>query len=286
MSFLSEIFANSHELDFECDYEYLQNTDFDLDSLFSNQESTYLTEPISTDIFDDDKTLYRKTEFAHHTWEGMFSNGYEFLNSRNIVIHRNDVIPSVNPKCYSYGSTVNVNATRAFDSNKIYSCNYPILERRLTLCNGQKMAPDPSEDNTMNPSTSYDGLVSERHRIKSTGASLGTKIPYNGVFVQKMIPEEFVKKADVLFGRGKKSNNHDGNKSFRGIVMRMATQYKDCNRTQKTALSNSIVNEILNRGGRFLTPVSRESNLWVEMRGVALRKKTSQALRDCTIYQK
>jgi len=156
----------------------------------------------------------------------------------------------------------------------------------ISSWNDLHMTLNASENTLLNPSTSYGDLQNERQSANSTEASLRRKLPYNGAIVEKMIPNKSVTKLDVLFGRGKKANNHAGNKSFREIVMRMAARYKNCTRTEKTALSNSIVDVVHKQGGRFLTPVSRESDLWIEMRGIALRKKTSQALRDSAIYIK
>jgi len=114
------------------------------------------------------------------------------------------------------------------------------------------------------------------------------RLPYNGKSIQKYLTSDSIRGQDVLFGRGKKSNNHVGNKFFRELVLNMAKHYKDCSRVQKTAIASSIVDAIHeNGGGRFLSPVSSpDGNLWVEMTGLALRKKTSQALRDCYQYRK
>lgn len=102
---------------------------------------------------------------------------------------------------------------------------------------------------------------------------------------EKPIPNESIKKDDVLFGRGKRTTYHPGNIYFRDIVSRMASQYKKCCKVQKTALSNRIVDAIHEKGGRFLTP-HKESGFWVGVTGLCLRRKTSQALRDSIIYRR
>ena len=103
--------------------------------------------------------------------------------------------------------------------------------------------------------------------------------------VQKTIAIEGIRKDDVLFGRGKRTTNHMGNKYFRELVSCMSPKYKGCSKVQKTSLSNSIVAAIHKKGGRFLSPMPNDCNSWVEMRGLALRRKTSQALRDCRVYR-
>lgn len=102
----------------------------------------------------------------------------------------------------------------------------------------------------------------------------------------EIITPDDIRNEDVLFGRGKRAQNHPGNKYYRDVVSEIATQYKKCSKQQKTALSNSIVYTIHNHGGRFLTPLPEHANAWVEVVGLALRKKTSQALRDRTLNQK
>jgi len=97
---------------------------------------------------------------------------------------------------------------------------------------------------------------------------------------QLALPNSKITEADVLFGRGKGSNNHAGNAFFRMLVSSMANKYKTSSRLQKTALSWDIVQLIKSRGGRFLCQ-KPGSDAWVEMKGRVLRRKTSQALRDC-----
>lgn len=129
-------------------------------------------------------------------------------------------------------------------------------------------------------------LHSSVKSVPITSVSGQRRLPYNGYSNHKYISSDCIQDGDVLFGRGKKSNNHPGNKYYRELILRVSSQYKDCSRIQKTALSTSIVDAIHEKGGRFLTPVSSKSNLWVEMTGLALRKKTSQAMRDSTAYRK
>ena len=126
--------------------------------------------------------------------------------------------------------------------------------------------------------------LSEQSASTSNTSSSG-RLPYNGFSNHKYVSSNHIQEVDVLFGRGKKSNNHPGNKYYRELIVRLSSHYKDCSRAQKTALSTSVVEAIHKKGGRFLTPVSNKSNLWVEMTGLALRKKTSQAMRDSNTYR-
>jgi len=92
-----------------------------------------------------------------------------------------------------------------------------------------------------------------------------------------------IRNEDILLGRGKRSLNHPGNMFYRELVSRVVVQYNDCDKKQKTTLSNSVVRSIHMQGGRFLTPLLDDTNFWVEVNGLALRKKTSQALRDASL---
>jgi len=101
-----------------------------------------------------------------------------------------------------------------------------------------------------------------------------------------IIPYDSVRHQDVLFGRGKRAMHHTGNKYYQEVVSKLAKQYKKCSKVQKTALSNSIVHTIHSHGGRFLIPISSDYSAWVRVNGLALRKKTSQALRDSMLSKR
>lgn len=88
---------------------------------------------------------------------------------------------------------------------------------------------------------------------------------------------------DILPGRGGHANNYDGNKRFRQVVEKMKPTYKNCkNKTDKTALSNAIVDYVTEYGGRFLKrrkgATSRKD--YHVMTRQESRRKTSQALRE------
>jgi len=89
-----------------------------------------------------------------------------------------------------------------------------------------------------------------------------------------------IRNDDVLFGRGKKSNNHAGNIFFRQLVSNMVPHYMNCTKVQKMSISKAIVDGIHKKGGRFLTPSPKNPKIWVEVTGKSLRTKASQALRD------
>lgn len=62
---------------------------------------------------------------------------------------------------------------------------------------------------------------------------------------------------DVLLGRGALTVNNEGNKRFRLIVEPWKVEYQaGANRKRKNEIAISVVNEVLQRGGRFLERVN------------------------------
>jgi len=94
-------------------------------------------------------------------------------------------------------------------------------------------------------------------------------------------PPEFfeVTDKDVLFGRGGKSNHHPGNKMYRDEVKNLQDWYKSCSKSEKTQISNLLVERITSYGGRFLKQDVR-SKKWYAVSAVVARKKASQGLRE------
>jgi hypothetical protein len=96
------------------------------------------------------------------------------------------------------------------------------------------------------------------------------------------VGDDEITDADILSGRGGKSNHHVGNKRFRHLVSEMKTMYRSAGqKTDKTALSQGIIAYVHSYGGRFLIQ-DRTSNdpKWRVMTTLEARKKTSQALRE------
>jgi len=97
-------------------------------------------------------------------------------------------------------------------------------------------------------------------------------VPENKIFVQKS-------DLDVLFGRGGESNYHPGNKRYRLLVEENKPRYLSCDKSQKTQVAQSVVDEIHGMGGRFLDKDKDSGNWYVALNKVA-RTKVGQALRD------
>lgn len=84
---------------------------------------------------------------------------------------------------------------------------------------------------------------------------------------------------DVLFGRGKRCQDHAGTKYMRHIADMHRTTYNEADRDDKTEMTWNIVKTIKANGGRFLK-FAKESNSWVEVSGDVARKKVAHAMRD------
>jgi len=102
--------------------------------------------------------------------------------------------------------------------------------------------------------------------------------------LRKVIPKdkEFVDSytdEDVLFGRGGRSNHHPGNKIYRDLVTKTQTTYRQSDKHQKTKIAISVVENIQQRGGRFLE-LDKATQRWYVVPQLTARRKAGQALRE------
>ena len=87
-------------------------------------------------------------------------------------------------------------------------------------------------------------------------------------------------KHDVLHGRGGNINTHSGNIYFRSLIEDNKRNYLTTTiKRQKREITDSIIQMISNRGGRFLSR-DEKSGLWTQVSEEKARDKTSQALRE------
>ena len=62
---------------------------------------------------------------------------------------------------------------------------------------------------------------------------------------------------DVLMGRGSPSSEYSGNLRFRQLVLDRRNEYLSCTtRQEKNQIANEIIQEVHNRGGRFLRRIT------------------------------
>jgi len=97
------------------------------------------------------------------------------------------------------------------------------------------------------------------------------------------VSEANITNNDVLLGRGKSINCHNGNIQFRYIVLRAATENCDkiFARNEKTFESSKVVAIIRNLKppGKFLSK-NYKTGYWEEVGDITARKKVAQAFRD------
>mmetsp|Transcript_885 Transcript_885/g.1203 ORF Transcript_885/g.1203 Transcript_885/m.1203 type:complete len:236 (-) Transcript_885:39-746(-) len=88
-----------------------------------------------------------------------------------------------------------------------------------------------------------------------------------------------IREQDVLFGRGSRTNSHDGNIFFRSLVSSARLRYAATERRYKSSIAIMIVFDVKRRNGRFLKK-DEKTGRWVEVCDKKARLKTSQALRE------
>jgi len=84
---------------------------------------------------------------------------------------------------------------------------------------------------------------------------------------------------DCVLGRGGKSNHHPGNKRYRAEVQNLQQWYKASNKSEKTDLSQHLVNFVHSYGGRFVKQ-EKGTDRWYVVSNLVARRKASQALRE------
>ena len=91
---------------------------------------------------------------------------------------------------------------------------------------------------------------------------------------------EEVKKMDVLFGRGGKTNRHFGNRLYRRLIRHNRKAYLEIrDPAKKNKMVKSIILAIEKRGGRFLQ-FSKAQNKWFPAPPKEAYRKTGQGLRE------
>lgn len=90
--------------------------------------------------------------------------------------------------------------------------------------------------------------------------------------------------ADVLLGRGGRSNHHAGNKRYLEEKEKIQPRYLAADKEAKTGISQELVDIVENWGGRFLK-LDEETNKWYKVKNIVARKKASQTLREMNTEQ-
>ena len=85
---------------------------------------------------------------------------------------------------------------------------------------------------------------------------------------------------DILLGKGRPYQEHPGNIAMNDIIDKYRDEYTSCKtRTEKTAMSQSILETIRKQGGRFLIKKSKDDDLWVLATDAKARDKVAHSFR-------
>eukprot|EP00538_Stauroneis_constricta_P000668 CAMPEP_0119564256 /NCGR_PEP_ID=MMETSP1352-20130426/26414_1 /TAXON_ID=265584 /ORGANISM="Stauroneis constricta, Strain CCMP1120" /LENGTH=561 /DNA_ID=CAMNT_0007612999 /DNA_START=65 /DNA_END=1750 /DNA_ORIENTATION=- len=82
---------------------------------------------------------------------------------------------------------------------------------------------------------------------------------------------------DVLLGRGRGCQNHDGNRYLKEVVAEWYDRYELAMKIEKTTISEHIIQLVGAKGGVFLK--RNEDDFWVEASRIEARNKISHAFR-------
>jgi hypothetical protein len=83
--------------------------------------------------------------------------------------------------------------------------------------------------------------------------------------------------ADVIFGRGRKINEHDGNVNLRRLLERNHAAYDQCTRLARQDIVEYIVRHVKANGGKFL---KHGDSGWEEVSDSEAREKVTSAFRS------
>ena len=99
--------------------------------------------------------------------------------------------------------------------------------------------------------------------------------------------------SDILFGRGKPIQMHPGNVWLGSIVEDIVPlYYKETSREGKSNVTQRVVRQVKERGGRFLKPYSDGGPssaggcIWIEVNDDQGQEKVATAFRSCRATQK
>jgi hypothetical protein len=148
----------------------------------------------------------------------------------------------------------------------------PVLPRGAQLCS---MAPPPLANGS---------LVCAPRPYPASIPKLSSKPVKERRTRRKKEPEvtQYVgqpRDVDVVLGRGGKSNHHPGNKRYRDEVQNLQKWYKASDKSEKTELSQHLVNFVHSYGGHFVKQ-EKGTGRWYVVSNLVARRKASQALRE------
>jgi hypothetical protein len=155
----------------------------------------------------------------------------------------------------------------------------------MSICSSRKSNESPSVFSSDDDDTTWDGSNSilagstpsasapQSSTFTAALSSLGGVVGVVGLGGSFVDPTPL----DVVFGRGKGFQNHDGNVRFHRLVDVHLIEYDKGSKLDKTRLSESILKTIQANSGRFLRQDVRGN--WLEVDDGTAREKISRAFR-------
>mmetsp|Transcript_19560 Transcript_19560/g.36480 ORF Transcript_19560/g.36480 Transcript_19560/m.36480 type:complete len:489 (+) Transcript_19560:119-1585(+) len=128
------------------------------------------------------------------------------------------------------------------------------------------------------------GIPSETLPVSASG---DLRLEAHHEYISKMRKSEMARKRsciilpgkyDVLLGRGKPLQKHNGNLNYHYVIEGFHSNYEQASKLEKTKLAKHIVEQIQGQGGRFLK--QDETGCWVEIDDETARTKVSHTFRN------
>ena len=88
-----------------------------------------------------------------------------------------------------------------------------------------------------------------------------------------LLSNDIVTDNDILFGRGRRVENHPGNKMFREFIQQYSDVYVTASRIGKTILLGNLVQILKEKNVRMLR--KRENEQWQQVNDVQMKHKVS-----------
>lgn len=141
------------------------------------------------------------------------------------------------------------------------------------------MADYPSTNSSSNNPTGVPTRLNNLESALSNRSLQDQQNPFS-------LPENYTPgPKDICCGRGKRNWNHSGNVAFRSLIQNTVNRYIEApNKTAKTGVVVSIVDDIRNAGAYFLK--QDESGRWYDIGDQQAREKVGHSLRDQVTAQK
>jgi hypothetical protein len=144
------------------------------------------------------------------------------------------------------------------------------------LLKGRSPEGSPNERTHFSPSTTSVDTLHLEEKVQKTAASNPTETQSTASQIITPSPN------DVLFGRGKPYQAHEGNVRLHKMVKLQKQRYLNSRRYDKLAIAEEIVKEVQNgrpgEPGRFMKRADGEE-YWEEVSNTIAREKVSHALR-------